>query len=68
VQAGGDQTMRPIRARPLAKKTASLIGKETDERRTSNIERPTSNNEFYQFKKRLSEATSTIRQLSFVIP
>jgi hypothetical protein len=28
---------------------ASLIEKETDERRTSNIERPTSNNEFCQF-------------------
>jgi hypothetical protein len=38
-----------IRAPPLTKKTASLIGKETDERRTSNIERPTSNNEFRQF-------------------
>jgi hypothetical protein len=30
-----------IRAAPLAKKTASLIGKETDESRTSNIERST---------------------------
>jgi hypothetical protein len=33
-------------APPPAKKTAGLIEKETDERRTSNIERPTSNNEF----------------------
>ena len=53
--------------RRLWPRASSLIEKETDERRTSNIERPTSNNEFYQFKKRLSEATSTIRQLSFVI-
>jgi len=40
-----------IRTRPLSKKTASLIKKETDERRTSNIERPTSNNVFCQLKK-----------------
>jgi hypothetical protein len=30
---------------------ASLIEKGTDERRTSNIERPTSNNEFCRLKK-----------------
>ena len=37
-------------------KAASLIKKETAERRTSNIERPTSNNVFCQFKKRLCKA------------
>jgi hypothetical protein len=34
-----------------SQKAASLIEKETDEHRTPNIERPTSNNEFCQFKK-----------------
>jgi hypothetical protein len=34
---------------PAKKKPAGQIEKETDERRTSNIERPTSNNEFCQF-------------------
>jgi hypothetical protein len=38
-----------VSAPPPAKKTAGQIEKETDERRTSNIERPTSNNEFCQF-------------------
>jgi hypothetical protein len=38
-----------VSAPPPAKKTAGQIEKETDERRTSNIERPTSNNEFGQF-------------------
>jgi hypothetical protein len=38
-----------VSAQPPAKKTAGQIEKETDERRTSNIERPTSNNEFCQF-------------------
>jgi hypothetical protein len=32
-------------------KTASLNGKEASEHRTSNVERPTSNNVFCQFKK-----------------
>jgi hypothetical protein len=32
-----------------------------NERRTSNIERPTSNNEFCQFNKRLSAATPSFR-------
>jgi len=32
-------------------KTASLIGKETDEHPTSNIERPTLNKVFYRLKK-----------------
>jgi hypothetical protein len=38
-----------VSTQPPAKKTAGQIEKETDERRTSNIERPTSNNEFCQF-------------------
>jgi hypothetical protein len=38
-----------VSAQPQAKKTACQIEKETDERPTSNIERPTSNNEFCQF-------------------
>jgi hypothetical protein len=42
-------------------KAASLIGKETDERRTSNIERPTSNTVFCHFIKRLSKPTSANR-------
>jgi hypothetical protein len=46
------------RAPPLAKKTASLIGKETNERPTSNIERPTSNNVFCQFKYKTDQACS----------
>jgi hypothetical protein len=37
--------------RRLAKKTTSLIKKETNKRRTSNIERPTSNKVFCQLKK-----------------
>jgi hypothetical protein len=36
---------------PAARRAASLIEKETDERRTSNIERPTSNNVFFRLKK-----------------
>ena len=43
-------------ALPLANKTASLIVEETDERRTSNIERPTSNNVFYLFNKKAEQA------------
>jgi hypothetical protein len=38
------------------KKEARLIEKETNELRTSNVQRPTSNNVFCQFKKRLSKA------------
>jgi hypothetical protein len=43
-----------VSAQPPAKTTAGLIEKETYERRTSNIERPTSNIEFCQFKKILN--------------
>jgi hypothetical protein len=35
-----------VSALPLAAEVASLIEKETNEHRTSNIERPTSNNVF----------------------
>ena len=38
--------MCQVSATPPAKKTAGLIENETDERRTSNIERPTSNIEY----------------------
>ena len=40
---------------------ASLIEKETNEHRTSNIERPTSNNVFCQFKKKTEQSESTLR-------
>jgi hypothetical protein len=43
----------------LITEACSLIEKETDERRTSNIERPTSNNEFFLFKKGLSNTRRT---------
>ncbi len=46
------------RAPPLAKKTESLIGKETNERPTSNVQRPTSNNVFCQFKYKTDKACS----------
>jgi hypothetical protein len=39
---------------------ASLIEKETNERRTSNVEHPTSNTVFCQFKKILSQVNLTI--------
>ncbi len=42
-------------APPLAAEASSQIEKETNEHRTSNIERPTSNNVFCQLKKRLSK-------------
>ena len=57
-------------------RASSLIGKETDERRTSKVEGPTSNNVFCQFKKILSKpacpnegatearSDSTLRNLS----
>ena len=37
-------------------RVAGLIEKETDERPTSNIERPTSNNVFYRFEKKAEQA------------
>jgi hypothetical protein len=43
-----------VSAPPPAKTTAGLIQKETNERPTSNIERPTLNIEFCQFKKMLN--------------
>ncbi len=43
------------------KKTASLIGKETDERSTSNVQRPTPNIVFYQFKN-AEHAAPVLRQ------
>ncbi len=47
---------------------ASLIGQETNEHRTSNIERPTSNNEFCQFnKKRGASACAAGANLPFEI-
>jgi hypothetical protein len=51
-------------------RASSLVGKETDERRTSNVQHRTSNNVFCPFKKRFSEAIPSfvIRQSSFVIP
>jgi len=47
---------------------ASLIKKETIEHRTSNIERPTSNKVFCQFKKRLNKANLPLEIVRINIP
>jgi len=56
-----------LKVLPLTAEAASLIKKETDERRTSNVERPTSNNVFCQFKKRLGKVNLPFEILWFSI-
>ncbi len=51
-----------VSAQPPAKKTATLIEKETNEHRTSNTERPTSNNVFCQFYKKMTERTYSAKK------
>ncbi len=53
-------------AQPLARKAASQIYKETNERRTSNTERPTSNNEFCHIIKKLSKAKPPFENMLFL--
>jgi hypothetical protein len=54
-----------VSALPPARKTAGQIEKETNERRTSNIERPTSNTVFCHFIKRLSKADLPFGNMRF---
>jgi hypothetical protein len=54
-------------APPLAAVAASLIGRETNEHRTSNIEHSTSNNEFCQSNKRLGSANLPLEILQIGI-
>ncbi len=55
-----------VSAQPPAKRTADQIEKETDERPTSNVQRPTLNNEFCHIK--WTERSDTIlRHSIFVI-
>jgi len=42
-----------------------MTGKLKNEHRTSNIERPTSNNEFCQFKKEIEQANLPFKILQF---
>jgi hypothetical protein len=55
------------RAPPLARKAASLIEKETDERPTSNVQHRTSNKCILSVLKKISRSDSNLRHSSFVI-
>jgi hypothetical protein len=56
-----------FRAAAGQKKAASLVVKETNERRTLNIERPTSNNVSCQFKKKPEQSNLPFEILLFSI-
>jgi len=53
-----------VSAPPPVKNAASLIAKETNEHRTSNVQHRTSNNEFCLLLKRLSDVSGRSRRWS----
>ena len=63
---GGSELKVQGSATPLVYKAASLIGKGTNERPTSNIERPTSNKVFCQFIIVLNKANQSNKNQLFL--